>query len=426
MTTRLSYSIAYKNLSIPLIWGLAALFYFYENLLQVLPSVIKPQLSQAFELSGNEFGHLTAVCFYAYGLMQIPVGILNDSFKPKYTISLACLLCAMGCFIFAIAKTLIIAKVGRILMGIGGSFAFVSAAKLITHYFSLRWNAFLLGLTVTMGFLGSAVGLSLINQLTEIFDWHSVMQGCALFGIVLSFILYVFIPHPRVFLESPVMLLNGQEKQKIYAIFKQKEIWIIAFYGSLMFIPTQVFGASWGVSFLCEVHGLEQAAAGNHMALIYGGWIVGAPLWGWLSSGYHNSHSIMRFAALVTFVLCVILIFYYPLPSPLIGPLLFGIGLFSSAYLLIFSMIQASTPRKFSGTAFGIVNAMTSLSAFADPLVGSILDRFSSVRASGEYLYTLVDYQMALLIVPFGLLIALFLLFFILSKAYFLKSPVHV
>lgn len=423
MITSLAHSIPYKNVSILLVWGFSALFYFYENLLQVLPSVMKPELSNAFDLSGTEYGNLTAVCFYAYGLMQIPVGILIDRFKPKYTLSFACLLCALGCFIFAFTKTLLIAKTGRIFMGIGGSFAFISTVKLVTDYFPFRWNAFLLGLTVTVGFLGSAVGLSWVSQFTLIFDWRSIMLGCGLIGLALSFVLFVFLSRSHIFSKSE--FYTHKIKSDTHFIIR-KEVWVAGIYSCFMFIPTQVFGASWGIPFLCEAHGFEHSAAGMHIALIYLGWMVGAPFWGWLSSSYEKNFTIMRYVTFITIVLSLIIIFYNPTSSGLVSALLFGLGLFSSAYLLIFSSIQSIVPLQFSGTVFGVMNAICSLSAFADPLVGKILDRLSLGRELGQYLFTLLEYQSALLIVPFFLLISLVLLFFIVPRAYFLENRVRV
>ena len=66
-----------------LVWGVAASFFFYKYVLQVFPSVMNPDLMRAFHISGAGLGNLAAYYFYAYLIMQIPVGILLDRYSPK-------------------------------------------------------------------------------------------------------------------------------------------------------------------------------------------------------------------------------------------------------------------------------------------------------------------------------------------------------
>ncbi len=41
-------------------WAIAASFYFYQFLLQVIPSVLKPEIQDTFHLSSQQFGSMAA------------------------------------------------------------------------------------------------------------------------------------------------------------------------------------------------------------------------------------------------------------------------------------------------------------------------------------------------------------------------------
>src|SRR5690242_15092464 len=76
------------------VWGLAAIFYFYELMLLVSPSVMLNDLTLAFKTTAEQLGSLSAFYYYAYAAMQIPVGLLMDRFGPRILLTLAALLCA--------------------------------------------------------------------------------------------------------------------------------------------------------------------------------------------------------------------------------------------------------------------------------------------------------------------------------------------
>jgi fucose permease len=66
-----------------IIWTIAAGFFFYKYLIQVSPSVMTNDLMKAFQVNGAGLGNLSAFYFYAYLLMQIPVGMMLDKFSPR-------------------------------------------------------------------------------------------------------------------------------------------------------------------------------------------------------------------------------------------------------------------------------------------------------------------------------------------------------
>ena len=78
------------------ICALSAVYYIYEYLLRIAPSVMEPSLRAHFGLSATGFGILSAFYYYAYVPLQVPVGVLLDRYGPRVLITIACGVCVVG------------------------------------------------------------------------------------------------------------------------------------------------------------------------------------------------------------------------------------------------------------------------------------------------------------------------------------------
>ena len=96
---------------------LGAIFYCYEYILRIEPSVMVPELMRQFSLSAEHFGALTALYYFAYTPMQIAVGMLTDIFGPRRMLTFAVLVCALGSVMFGYTQIVFVAAVGRFFFG---------------------------------------------------------------------------------------------------------------------------------------------------------------------------------------------------------------------------------------------------------------------------------------------------------------------
>ena len=80
------------------IFFLASLFYLYEYILQVAPSVMALPMMTTFHVTASGFGIISAFYFYAYAPMQFPAGLMFDRFGPRRLMTGALILCALGSF----------------------------------------------------------------------------------------------------------------------------------------------------------------------------------------------------------------------------------------------------------------------------------------------------------------------------------------
>ena len=81
------------------IWGIAALFYLTGFYQRVSPAVMTMELMRDFHISAKDLGNLSAFYFYFYVVMQIPVGVLIDSWGARRLLISGSVAAAAGTFL---------------------------------------------------------------------------------------------------------------------------------------------------------------------------------------------------------------------------------------------------------------------------------------------------------------------------------------
>lgn len=400
-----------------LIWGLATLFYFFDNLLNVAPGGMKPQLSQAFNLSAGELGILSSCYLWSYGIMQIPAGLLMDSVGPRRVLSIAGLSCAFGTLLFGLAGTIFAACVGRIFIGLGASVAVVGCSKIASVWFPPRRFALFMGLMVAVGMLGGAFGLAAVSSIIKRFGWQQTLLSGALISLFISALMWFIIKDQPSHSMQPE---SEQSQEKVPLLVGLTEVvtssqsWLVALYAGLMFVPTLAFGGLWGTPYLVEAHGFSQESAGLLSSLVFIGWVFGGPIYGWVSDYMGRRNIPMYFANITTFFVTLWLIYGSTFSFTSIAIGMFLLGFFSSGFLIAFVVTREKNRPQVSGTAIGFINMLNTFSvALFQWLIGWILDL---VAATGVIIgdtgnqFTLLDYQKALMCIPVCLIIAFFVL----------------
>jgi MFS family permease len=170
--------------------GLGAIFYSYEYLLRIAPSVMEHSLRTHFNLSASGFGTLSSIYYLAYVPMQLPVGVLLDRYGPKRLLTMACLVCVIGTYMFTGTTLFWVAATGRFLVGFGSAFAFVGVLKLATLWLPENRLAMISGMTSALGPIGAMIGDNFLEHFIVKFGWIPTLNSTAIFGILLTFVLY--------------------------------------------------------------------------------------------------------------------------------------------------------------------------------------------------------------------------------------------
>lgn len=396
-----------------LVWGLGAIFYFYETLLQVSPGVMVPELMRDFNVNAASLGHLSAFYFYAYAGMQIPVGVLLDTYGPRRLLAFAAFVCMLGCLLFGYAKGIPEAAAGRFLIGFGSAFAAVGCMKLASNWFPLERFALLTGLLVTLGMLGAVNGETPLALLVNNISWRHSMILLGFIGGGIALIIWLLVRD-----NSGHKTVSHESRQQIGIIAGLKQVissrqnWLAAIYGGLMYAPTTAFGALWGVPFLITKYGIERPEAAGIMSLLFIGWAVGSPIAGWISDHIQRRLPTMLYGSIGALIIMLVIIYGPPVPLVAMSLLLFLFGFFSSGFLAAFSIIRETNSNHICATALGFMNMMNMIGgAILQPAIGVILDRcWEGQMLNGTRVYSLANYHDALMILPVIIFLSLLLL----------------
>ncbi len=104
-----------------IVWGVMVFAFMVVFFHRFAAAVVKDDVTRDFSLSATAFGAMASMYFYAYMIMQIPVGFLADSLGARITVSLGMFLAGAGSVIFGFAQSSFWLFLGRFLVGIGVS-----------------------------------------------------------------------------------------------------------------------------------------------------------------------------------------------------------------------------------------------------------------------------------------------------------------
>lgn len=404
-----------KSLMPWIVWGLACLFYFYECLLQVSPGVMSNELMRDFSVTSQTLGILSGVYFYSYAAMQLPGGVLMDYFGPHRLLTLATIVCASSTIAFGMTDNFFMACIARLMIGFGSAFAAVGTMKLAANWFPAQRFALLTGLMVTIGMLGAIGGEAPLALLIDSFGWRQSMMIMGSIGLVLSVLLF-FIAQDTPKNYDPAAHHHAEDEEllmpSLVALMKNKQLWLVACYGGLMYMATPVFCGLWGVPFLMTKMMLTKAAAANYISLVFIGWAIASPLWGIFSNRIGLRKPPM-YIGCVGALICSVLFIFAPISSSILMELLlFAFGIFSAGFLPAFTVAKELCNKKYVASGLSFMNMMNMIGiALAQPLIGYILDKLWQGELNGTVrVYPIAAYHTGLAILPIGMLIALIIL----------------
>ena len=342
-------------------------------------AIIARELTLDLDLSPKELGLLGSSFFYAFALVQVPLGLLLDRVGARITMVALNILGVLGAVILANGDNVVDGVIGRILMGLGMAANFMGPLKLLTHWFSLKKFATVSGLLVSIGSLGSMAATSPLAFLVEELGWRDTFRSLAGFHflLIVCFLLVVrdkpdSAVSEKTFQPSPL----GSIKR----LFSNWNYWAISFnvflrYGSFSAIQTL-----WAGPFLMGYLNIPQLAAGNLILMLGLGYIIGAPTGGLLSDRILKS----RKKAVMYGVLCsatatfALLLWQDDSLLLWLGAVLFAMGFFNSFGQVSYAHIRDIMPDEMAGTALSGINFFTMMGG------GLFIHGFGSVMESAS------------------------------------------
>ena len=400
-----------------LYWGIAASFYLYEFFARVAPSTFEGELQEKYSLDASEIGFIMGLYYLAYAPMQLVVGVALDRFGSKRLLSSAAIIAGTGCLVFALAQSVSTLALGRIMLGIGSSFAFVGAVYVATVWFPKRRLALIMGMTSAIGTIGAALGEAPLREAVEKYGSSKAMYTVALAGLVIAILIFIIVPRrPRWFLslskqenpETTDNMLNG-----LLEVVSRWQTWLVAIISLLLYVPISTFGALWGISYVNAAAHVPKETAAWAMTMMFLGFAAGGPILGFLSDKFKMRRMPMFLGGgLCAFSMGMLLLAPY-LPYWLTVFFLICTGFFAGAQSITFAIAVEQHSSFCKATAVAFVNFLVMLGGFMlQPVFGAVLD-----FTTHEDVYTAGDYQKALALLPISLIIGTVLCYWLKETA---------
>lgn len=244
-------------LIVGVLWVVAALNY----LDRIMITTMRDSLTQAVPMTDAQFGLLTSVFLWVYGLLSPLAGFLADRFNRSRLIVFSLLIWSLLTWLTGHARSFEELLVVRALMGVSEAAYLPAALALIADYHrggtrSLATGIHMTGLSVGTGLAG--IGGWLAEKqgwrfAFDVFGWFGVAYAVALF--------FVLRDPPR---ESEAATTNAEQPRlgaALASLFASGSFWLLlVFWGLLALAGWAVLG--WMPTFFKEQFKLDQGAAG--------------------------------------------------------------------------------------------------------------------------------------------------------------------
>jgi len=383
-----------------------ALLFLYSFMQLNILNPIGIYLMRDFGINSTQLGYLSSMHFYANFLLVFPAGLLVDRFSTRRFI-----LMAMGCavismFGFAYSSSIWMAGFFRFLSGIGGAFCFVTCIRLASQWFPPAKMGLAIGVIISMCAFGGMLAQAPMSLLSTAFGWRHAMLVMGGVGILFTFIIWLTVEDKPSDYQDVTEV--GERKlefwESIRVVLSNRYNWLGGAYISLMNLPVFILGALWGNLFLTQAKGLTTAQASNTISMLFVGTLLGAPLSGWISTSCGRRRLPMIIGAGLALII-ISGIIYIPHLSPSLFLFLFLLlGLAVSTQSLGYPVIMELNSPQVTASANSIIATVLMVSGFIfQPLFGWLINlNWDHKMVGGEPIYSLHNFHLAMLILPFG------------------------
>ena len=207
--------------------------------------------------------------FFAFGIMQIPTGMLLDRFGPRRTMSGLFVLAAAGSAVFAMAEGVVGLTIGRALIGIGCAAGLMGMLVTIARWYPPERFAKLSAMVYVIGGTGVLFATTPLAAAADTIGWRGAFWAMAVITLGFAGLLFAMVRDapPGQEIESARETF-GEMLGGVRAACANRQLWHVCAiqfvnYGSIIAII-----GLWAGPYLNDVHGLQGVLRGNVLFVI--------------------------------------------------------------------------------------------------------------------------------------------------------------
>ncbi|MEI7764340.1 MAG: MFS transporter [Comamonadaceae bacterium] len=334
--------------------------YFLSYGLRSVNAVIAPELIRDLGITSADMGLLTSAYFLAFGLFQLPLGLLLDRFGPRRVEAALLLLAAAGCALFGAGQTLTTLVLARALIGLGVSSCLMASFKAFSQWFPVERLPSLTATIMVAGGLGALSASVPVEAALPLLGWRGMFYLFAAL-LVASAGFLMTVPDRAALAHGEPL---GQQVRTLLGIFGKRVFWRFAPQGCLSSGGFMAVQGLWAVPWLMEVNGAVRADAAGVLFLLglamLSGFVFVASCSRWLSRNGVAPMTLLTFGIGIGLLVEAAIIADLARPAWL-WPML---GLSFSLSNIAYSQLSAEFPVELSGRVNTALNLMVFVGAF--------------------------------------------------------------
>ena len=405
------------------VWGISALFYLAGFYHRVSPAVMTEELMGTFHIGAAGLGNLSAFYFYFYVAMQIPTGILVDSWGARKLLIAGSIAACIGAFLFGSTSNFALACVGRAIIGGATAVGWLVLLKLTTHWFPARRFAMMSGLGLLCGNIGALTAQVPLRLAIQHVGWRPVVFFSAGVVLLVGILAFFFVKNDPAddgyTTYAPAEVHRGDAGildllKGFKSIFAYRNTWLILLAQGGTVGSVLAFTGLWGAPFLRARYGLLPTKAAGVCSIMIVCWAAASPICGALSDkiGRRKPIYVGGYALAAVGFAAMFYINDLPLPAFIV---LAALTSFSCGAVIIgFALGKESVPAQFLGTISGTVNMGNMIGPMIlQPAIGWIMEKhWSGALLNGVRAYDLQAFRYGFILMVGWLLLSTVLLSF--------------
>ena len=400
------------------VFGILALAYFFVYFHRVSSAVVSTEMQTTFGVStAASLGLLSSVYFYAYTVMQLPSGLLTDSWGPRRTVSIFTLIAAAGAILTGIASSFEQVIAGRLLIGAGVAMVYIPTMKILANWYRKNEFASLSGILLAVGNIGALSAAGPLALMSEALGWQQVFLILGVISLALAVAAFAItrdrpsdlnLPSIQEIeaMESGEPVSEARVMEKIPMVqalkmtfgagmkFWPLAVWFFFMYGSIM-----VYQGLWAGPFYHDILGWDKATYGLVLTFIGIGMILGCPTAGYISDKILRSRKKVLIIGTVAYTITWAVIWITT--GQITGTqaymvINFVFGFFGGFFVVSFAQIKELFPITIVGTSTAALNIFPFAGgAILQQLSGLMLASRSLESYQGLWLFMLICMVMA-------------------------------
>ena len=320
--------------------------YLLSYLFRSVNAVISPELSRDLSLNPSSLGLLTSAYFLAFGVAQLPVGMLLDRYGPRRVEPVLLGIAAIGALLFAHADTLPGLAFARAVIGLGVCACLMAPLKAVATWFPRERQASLSGWVMVAGGLGTLIATTPLEMALRVAGWRTIFVVLGALTFVVAIVIAWRVPDiPR-----PLHASGFRAQWTIvHNVLRSARFWWIAPLAAVFMGSFFAIQGLWAVPWLMDVAGETRSGAVRHLL-----WMAVVILTGFAALGYFGTRLAQRgvharhlYAAGFGLGIAALAAIFLRLPGGYLWWGLYGLG--SAANVLGFTVLNEGFGKELAG-----------------------------------------------------------------------------